>query len=241
MGLGGLLPSKVLGSTPPRCSPGAATCSCAELLCLSFGICSAVRVAWLHLFPGITLCLVSALATLVIICSLLSWCCKKKETELNTLTKGVTWSLPQQAYCDMMQQLVVEDRIVVLVVEDAAVVEVKSSYASTVLETVMYSLLDLPHPSCLSSVFIESSDFSYAPNAMFGTSGDRKKKQGTFPTGTWNVTAPPPQKTYRDIERGEKVKSSGAKDGGMVVLGAGAAIAATAVAAAGGTVMGIVA
>ena len=48
--------------------------------------------------------MVSALATLVIICSLFSWCCKKKETELNTLTKGVTGvthSLPQQAYCDV--------------------------------------------------------------------------------------------------------------------------------------------
>ena len=71
--------------------------------------------------------------------------------------------------------------------------------------------------------------------------GGRKKKQGTLPTSTWNVTAHPRQKAYHDIERGEKAKSNGAKDGRMVVLGAGATIAATAVTAAGGDVVGIVA
>ncbi|KAL7087362.1 hypothetical protein ACP275_13G063600 [Erythranthe tilingii] len=67
----------------------------------------------------------------------------------------------------------------------------------------------------------------------------RKKKTPTAalapppPPPTALPPPPPPPRQQpvidnRDVERGEKPKSSGLKDGGMVVLGAGAVVAATA-------------
>ncbi|XP_031266259.1 acanthoscurrin-2-like [Pistacia vera] len=57
--------------------------------------------------------------------------------------------------------------------------------------------------------------------------GRKKKETHQYPTARApSVTIPPPQRTHVDVEKGQaKTKSSGTKDGGMIILGGAVGLA----------------